>query len=175
MRSPSRRRKWGAYEDIINKAFELGIPVATFNSFDPTIPYRSQISHTGQSSSAASIAGEGIVKCLLDGGVEKGMVLMPNSTTLGNVEVNERVQYAAKAIREGLEKAGVTGITVDDGQGIGIDVRPTTADATQDIINLIESTPDVCRLVWTKWRAYSCCGECGSEHGHERSNLFVWI
>ena len=136
----------GAYEDIINKAFELGISVATFNSFDPTIPFRSQISHTGQSSSAAAIGGEGIAQCLLDKGVDKGVVIMPNSTTLGNVEVNERVQYAAKAIREGLEKAGVTGIIVDDGQGIGIDVRPTTADATQDIINLIESTPDIVGL-----------------------------
>jgi simple sugar transport system substrate-binding protein len=136
----------GAYENIINKAFELGIPVATFNSFDPTIPFRSQISHTGQSSSAARIGGEGIAKCLLDKGVKKGVVLMPNSTTLGNVEVNERVQYAAKAIRENLEKAGVKDIKVDDGQGIGIDVRPTTADATQDIINLIESTPDIVGL-----------------------------
>ncbi|MBD3308397.1 substrate-binding domain-containing protein [candidate division KSB3 bacterium] len=136
----------GAYEDIINKAFELGIPVATFNSFDPTIPFRSQISHTGQSSSAAAIGGEALVKCLLDKGVEEGVVLMPNSTTLGNVEVNERVQYAAKAIREGLEDAGVTGITVDDGQGIGVDVRPSTADATQDIIKLIESTPNVVGL-----------------------------
>ena len=136
----------GAYEDIINKAFELGIPVATFNSFDPTIPFRSQISHTGQSSSAAAIGGEGIAQCLLDNGVEKGVVIMPNSTTLGNVEVNERVQYAAQAIRADLEKAGVTGIIVDDGQGIGIDVRPTTADATQDIINLIESTPDIVGL-----------------------------
>ena len=133
----------GAYSDIINRAFELGIPVATFNSYDQTIPFRNQVSHTGQDASAAAIGGDGIVKCLMDNNVRRGTVLFPNSTTLGNVEVNNRVVAAAKAVRDGLKKANLSDIRVDDGQGIGVDVRATTADATQDIINLIQSTPNL--------------------------------
>lgn len=136
----------GAYADIIHKAFELGIPVVTFNSYDPTIPFRNQISHTGQDASAAAIGGEALVQCLLENKVTKGTVLFPNSTTLGNIEVNNRVVHAARAVRDGLAKAGLKGIKVDDGQGIGVDVRPSTADATQDIVNLIQSTPDVVGL-----------------------------
>ena len=38
----------GAYNDVIAKAEELGIPVATFNSWDPGLKDRNNISHTGQ-------------------------------------------------------------------------------------------------------------------------------
>src|SRR5215831_355213 len=59
----------GAYNDIVKAAEKAGIPIATTNSFDGTILDRSSISHTGQDASAASIAGEALVKCLMDKGV----------------------------------------------------------------------------------------------------------
>src|SRR5690348_6492041 len=62
----------GAYNDIVKAAEASGIPVATTNSFDGTILNRSGISHTGQDASAAAIAGEALVKCLADKGIEKG-------------------------------------------------------------------------------------------------------
>src|SRR5215467_4867648 len=59
----------GAYNDIVAKAFELGIPVATFNSFDKGLLNRNQISQTGQDASAAAIGGEAMVDCILKSGV----------------------------------------------------------------------------------------------------------
>ena len=50
-----------------------GIPVATTNSFDPTIYDRDGISHTGQDASAAAIGGEALAKCVLDKGVDEGL------------------------------------------------------------------------------------------------------
>src|SRR5581483_4825801 len=82
----------GAYNDIVKTAEKNGIPVATTNSFAPTLYHRSSISHTGQDASAAAIAGEALVQCLLDKGVEKGSIVLPNSTAMGNVEVNNRVK-----------------------------------------------------------------------------------
>ena len=55
----------GAYNDIVKAAEANGIPVATTNSFDGSILNRNGISHTGQDASAAAIAGEALVKCLL--------------------------------------------------------------------------------------------------------------
>ena len=75
----------GAYNDVIAKAQELGIPVATFNSWDPSLKDRNSISHTGQDASAAAIGGEAMVKCILDSGAEGGSILFPNTTTMGNV------------------------------------------------------------------------------------------
>src|SRR5687768_7833804 len=62
----------GAYNDIVKAAQTAGIPVATTNSFDGTLLDRNSISHTGQDASAAAIAGEALVKCLIDKGIEKG-------------------------------------------------------------------------------------------------------
>jgi simple sugar transport system substrate-binding protein len=59
----------GAYNDIVKAAEQKGIPVATTNSFDGTIYNRSGISHTGQDASAAAIAGEALVDCLMEKGV----------------------------------------------------------------------------------------------------------
>ena len=87
----------GAYNDVIAKAEELGIPVATFNSFDPGLKDRNNISHTGQDASAAAIGGEAMVKCILDSGAEGGSILSPNTTTMGNVEVNNRTIAAFEA------------------------------------------------------------------------------
>lgn len=136
----------GAYETIINKAFELGIPVATHNSADPTIPHRSEVSHTGQDASAAALGGEGIIQCLRDRKITKGVVIFPGSPSLGNVEVNNRVRAAAGAVRAGIKKYGLSRIAVDDGQGEGIEVSSVVAQGTQDIINIIQSTPDIVGL-----------------------------
>ena len=130
----------GAYKDIVNKAFELGIPVATFNSFDPSLPRRSQISHTGQDASAAAIAGEAIVGDLVKRGVKSGTIVMLNDTTAGNQEVNNRIKFAAQAARDAIKEAGLSGVKVDDGQGLGVQVTNGKVD---DIINVLQSTPNV--------------------------------
>ncbi|HSE74599.1 MAG TPA: substrate-binding domain-containing protein, partial [Dongiaceae bacterium] len=81
----------GAYADIVKTAEKSGIPIATTNSYDPSIPDRSAISHTGQDASAAAIGGEALAKCVLDKGFDKGSIILPSSTAMGNVEVNNRV------------------------------------------------------------------------------------
>src|SRR5215207_93055 len=68
----------GAYNDIVKAAEASGIPVATTNSFDGTILNRSGISHTGQDASAAAIAGEALVACLMERGVAGGSIILPN-------------------------------------------------------------------------------------------------
>src|SRR5215510_16188331 len=88
----------GAYNDIVKAAEAKGIPVATTNSYDGTIRNRNGISHTGQDASAAAIAGESLVECLEKRGITKGSIILPNDTAMGNVEVNNRVTSAYKAI-----------------------------------------------------------------------------
>lgn len=133
----------GAYDDIVKTAEKNGIPVATTNSFDPNIYNRSGLSHTGQAASAAGIAGEALVKCLIDSGVEKGSILLPNSTAMGNVEVNERVTSAFNAIVKGLQAAGkLDAFKVDAGpENVGIDTNPN--DPVNAIVSLFESRGDV--------------------------------
>jgi simple sugar transport system substrate-binding protein len=132
----------GAYDDIVQAAFDRGIPVATTNSFDPGILNRSQISHTGQDASAAAIGGEAMAKCVLASGA-KGSVLFPSTTTLGNVEVNNRVTAAFEAAVSVLNDAGKLGdYTVDAGpENIGVDVDPN--NIVNSIVSLIESRGDV--------------------------------
>ena len=136
----------GAYDDIVARAFELGIPVATFNSWDPTILNRSEISHTGQHASAAGVGGEALAKCVLDSGVKGGTLLYPSTTTLGNVEVNNRVTFAFKAAVRALKDAGRLGdFTVDAGpENIGVDVD--AKNVVGSIVTLIESRGDVVGL-----------------------------
>jgi simple sugar transport system substrate-binding protein len=133
----------GAYDDIVKAAEAAGIPVATTNSFDPNIMNRSGISHTGQDASAAAIAGEALVQCLMDKGVEGGSIVLPNSTAMGNVEVNNRVSSAYNAIVEGLQKAGkLEAFKVDAGpEGVGVDADPN--DPVNAIVSLFESRGDV--------------------------------
>jgi len=133
----------GAYDDIVKAAEELGIPIATTNSFDPNILHRNAISHTGQDASAAAIAGDALVQCLLDRGVEGGSIVLPNSTAMGNIEVNNRVASAYAAIVAGLQKAGkLDAFTVDAGpEGVGVDADPN--DPVNAIVNLFESRGDV--------------------------------
>jgi simple sugar transport system substrate-binding protein len=133
----------GAYNDLVKKLTEKGIPVATTNSFDPNILNRSQISHTGQDASAAAIGGEALVTCLIKNNVKGGTIVLPNTTTLGNVEVNNRITAAFNAIVKGLNAAGrLKDFKVDAGpQNIGIDVDKD--NIVGSMVTLIESRKDV--------------------------------
>ncbi len=133
----------GAYDDIVKKLEAHGVPVATTNSYDPNLYDRSAISHTGQDASAAAIGGEALAKCLIDKGVKSGSIIFPNTTTLGNEEVNNRIKAAFGATVKTLNKAGVLkNFKVDAGpQNIGVDVNKD--DITNSVVNLIESRKDV--------------------------------
>jgi simple sugar transport system substrate-binding protein len=133
----------GAYNDIVKTAEKNGIPVATTNSFDPTIVDRSAISHTGQDASAAAIGGEALAKCVLAKGLDKGTILLPSSTAMGNVEVNNRVTAAFNAIVKTLKDAGkLEQFKVDAGpENVGVDANPQ--DPVNSIVSLFESRGDV--------------------------------
>ena len=133
----------GAYDDIVKTAEANGIPVATTNSFDGGIYNRLNISHTGQDASAAAIAGDALVKCLMDRKVEGGSIVLPNSTAMGNIEVNNRVSSAYNAIVAGLKAAGkLEAFKVDAGpEGVGVDADPN--DPVNAIVSLFESRGDV--------------------------------
>jgi simple sugar transport system substrate-binding protein len=133
----------GAYDDIVKKLFDRGIPVATTNSFDPALYDRSQISHTGQDASAAAIGGEALFQCLVKNNVKGGSIIFPNTTTLGNVEVNNRITAAFQAVLKGLKSANrLADFKVDAGpQNIGIDVDKD--NIVGSIVTLIESRKDV--------------------------------
>jgi len=133
----------GAYDDIVRTAESNGIPVATTNSFDGQIYNRSGISHTGQDASAAAIAGEALVDCLAEKGIESGSILLPNSTAMGNIEVNNRVTAAFGAIVAKLQAEGkLANFVVDAGpENTGIDTNPN--DPVNGIVSLFESRGDV--------------------------------
>jgi simple sugar transport system substrate-binding protein len=133
----------GAYDDIVAAAEASGIPVATTNSFDPNIRNRNGISHTGQDASAAAIAGEALVACLVDRGIGSGSILLPSSTAMGNIEVNNRVTAAFNAIVAKLQALGkLEGFMVDAGpENTGIDTNPN--DPVNAIVSLFESRGDV--------------------------------
>jgi len=133
----------GAYDDIVKAAEAAGIPVATTNSYDPNLYHRLQISHTGQDASAAAIAGNALVECLLERGVTSGTIVLPNSTAMGNVEVNNRVSSAYAAIVSALQAAGkLDAFKVDAGpEGVGVDADPN--DPVNAIVSLFESRGDV--------------------------------
>jgi simple sugar transport system substrate-binding protein len=133
----------GAYDDIVKTAEANGIPVATTNSFDGGILNRLAISHTGQDATAAAIAGNALVQCLMDKGVESGSIVLPNSTAMGNVEVNNRVTSAYGAIVAALKSAGkLDAFKVDAGpEGVGVDADPN--DPVNAIVSLFESRGDV--------------------------------
>jgi len=133
----------GAYNDIVKAAEKAGIPVATTNSFDGTITNRSGISHTGQDASAAAIGGEALAKCVLDKGLDKGTIILPSSTAMGNVEVNNRVTAAFNAIVKTLKDAGkLEQFKVDAGpENVGVDANPQ--DPVNGIVSLFESRGDV--------------------------------
>lgn len=133
----------GAYNDIVAAAEAAGIPIATTNSFDGTILNRSGISHTGQDASAAAIAGEALVQCLKDKGITSGSIVLPSSTAMGNIEVNNRVMSAFNAIVKALNDEGtLANFKVDAGpENTGIDTNPN--DPVNGIVTLFESRGDV--------------------------------
>ncbi|MFL5335760.1 MAG: substrate-binding domain-containing protein [Geminicoccaceae bacterium] len=133
----------GAYNDIVKGLLDKGIPVATTNSFDGTLYDRSQIGHTGQDASAAAIGGEALAKCVLASGVDGGSIIFPSTTTLGNVEVNNRITAAFTTTVATLAVAGKLGnFKVDAGpENIGIDVDAN--NPVGSVVSLIESRGDV--------------------------------
>ena len=133
----------GAYDDIVKGLMDKGVPVATTNSFDGTIYNRSAISHTGQDATAAAIGGEALAKCVLASDAKGGSIVFPSTTTLGNVEVNNRVTAAFTATVATLAVAGRLGdFKVDAGpENIGIDVDKD--NIVGSIVSLIESRGDV--------------------------------
>jgi simple sugar transport system substrate-binding protein len=133
----------GAYNDIVKAAEKSGILVATTNSYDGSITNRNGISHTGQDASAAAIGGEALAKCVLDKGVEKGSIILPSSTAMGNIEVNNRVTAAFNAIVKTLKDAGkLENFKVDAGpENVGVDANPQ--DPVNSIVSLFESRGDV--------------------------------
>ena len=133
----------GAYDDIVKSLLDRGVHVATTNSYDGAIYNRNGISHTGQDASAAAIGGEAMAKCILDGGVSGGTIVFPSTTTLGNVEVNNRITAAFEATVKALNAAGKLGdFVVDAGpENIGIDVDKDNIVAS--VVSLIESRGDV--------------------------------
>ena len=133
----------GAYNDIVKAAEAKGIPIATTNSFDGTLYNRNGIGHTGQDASAAAIAGEALVACLVDRGIGSGSILLPSSTAMGNIEVNNRVTAAFNAIVAKLQALGkLESFKVDAGpENTGIDTNPN--DPVNAIVSLFESRGDV--------------------------------
>lgn len=133
----------GAYNDIVKTAEANGIPVATTNSFDGTMYNRNGVSHTGQDASAAAIAGDALVDCLMAKGVKSGSILLPSSTAMGNIEVNNRVTSAFTAIVAKLQGMGqLENFKVDAGpENTGIDTNPN--DPVNAIVSLFESRGDV--------------------------------
>jgi simple sugar transport system substrate-binding protein len=133
----------GAYDDIVRTAEDNGIPVATTNSFDPSILHRNAISHTGQDASAAAIAGEALVQCLIDRGVESGSIILPNDTAMGNIEVNNRVTSAFEAIVAALSANNMLDNFEIDAGPENVGVPADMNDPANSIISLIESRGDV--------------------------------
>jgi simple sugar transport system substrate-binding protein len=155
----------GAYNDVIAKAEELGIPVATFNSFDPGLKDRNNVSHTGQDASAAAIGGEAMVKCILASGAKGGSILFPNLTTMGNVEVNNRTIAAFEATVKALSDAGrLDDFKVDAGpENIGIDVDQK--NLVGSTVSLIESRGDVVGLMGTNAATTPAIGDAVAQLG----------
>ena len=112
--------------------------MATTNSFDPHPQTAIRSRHTGQDASAAAIGGEAMAKCVLAGG-KGGSIIFPNTTTLGNVEVNNRITAAFQATVKTLDAAGkLADYKVDAGpENIGIDVDAN--NIVSSIVSLIES------------------------------------
>ena len=133
----------GAYNDIVKAAEAAGIPIATTNSFDGNILHRSAISHTGQDASAAAIGGEALANCVLASGATSGSIVLPSSTAMGNIEVNNRVTAAFNAIVKTLKDAGkLDAFKVDAGpENVGIDTNPN--DPVNALVSLFESRGDV--------------------------------
>ncbi|MGO8586955.1 sugar ABC transporter substrate-binding protein, partial [Rhizobium ruizarguesonis] len=62
--------------------------------------------HTGQDASAAAIGGEALANCVIASGASSGSIVLPSSTAMGNIEVNNRVTASFNAIVKTLKNAG---------------------------------------------------------------------
>src|SRR3546814_4251446 len=118
------------------------LPIST-NSYDPALAHRSEVGHTGQDASAAAIGGEALARCVLESCADGGTIIFPNTTTLGNVEVNNRITAAFEATVKALNAAGkLADFKVDAGpENIGVDVD--SKNIVGSITSLIESRGDV--------------------------------
>jgi simple sugar transport system substrate-binding protein len=155
----------GAYDDIVRRLLERGVPVATTNSFDGTLYNRSGISHTGQDAGAAAIGGEAMAKCVMEKGLSSGSIIFPNTTTLGNVEVNNRVTAAFEGAVATLNAAGQLGsFQVDAGPtNIGIDVDAN--NLVGSIVSLIESRGDVVGIMGANAAVTPAIGDAVAQLG----------
>lgn len=135
--------QFGAYDDIIRAAQSRGVKIATINTYDPKLLNRAGISHTGQDAKVAALAGQELARCLLDRGAKGGSIIFPNTTTLGNQTVNQRVTAAFQATVKALNEAGrLKDFRIDAGpHHIGIDVG--SSNPVGAILSLIESRGDV--------------------------------
>ena len=117
----------GAYNDIVKAAEANGIPVATTNSFDGTHPepQRHQPHRPGRVGRSDRRRGAGASACSTSG-VDGGSIVLPSSTAMGNIEVNNRVTSAFNAIVKTLNDAGkLDAFKVDAGpENVGIDTNP---------------------------------------------------
>ena len=165
----------GAYNDIVKAAEARGIPVATTNSFDGTIRNRNGISHTGQDASAAAIAGEALVACLEQRGITKGSIILPNDTAMGNIEVNNRVTAAYRAIVAALKKSGkLANFKVDAGpESVGVSANMN--DPVNSIISLIESRRRRGRCLRGQQRLHAGACQGRRANGKHRQDVRVWL
>ena len=97
----------GAYNDIVKAAEAAGIPVATTNSFDGTHPepQRHQPHRPGRLGGRDRRRGAGRSACSTRASTG-GSIVLPSSTAMGNIEVNNRVTSAFNAIVKTLNDAG---------------------------------------------------------------------
>ena len=97
----------GAYNDIVKTAEANGIPVATTNSFDPAHPATAAASATPARTRRRrrSAARRWSSACSTRASTE-GSIVLPSSTAMGNIEVNNRVTAAFNAIVKTLKDAG---------------------------------------------------------------------
>jgi simple sugar transport system substrate-binding protein len=83
------------------------------------------------------------VQCLIDRGITEGSIILPNSTAMGNIEVNNRVTSAFEAIVGSLAANNMLeNFQVDAGpENVGVEADMN--DPANSIISLIESRGDV--------------------------------
>ena len=134
----------GAYNDIVKAAEANGIPVATTNSFDGDDPATAAASATpARTRRRRRSAARRWPSACSTSGVDRGSIVLPSSTAMGNIEVNNRVTAAFNAIVKALKDAGkLDAFKVDAGpENVGIDTNPN--DPVNGIVSLFESRGDV--------------------------------
>jgi simple sugar transport system substrate-binding protein len=103
----------------------------------------------------------------LDSGATGGSILFPNTTTMGNVEVNNRTIAAFEAAVGALNDAGrLADFVVDAGpENIGVDVP--MHDIPGATISLIESRGDVVGMMGTNAATTPAIGDAVAQLGLE--------